>query len=97
MAEARGFTLSFGKYIIATTHRDNQDYQEDRQAWGASIDHFSEETVFDGLKILEFIDGEREVFVSFEATLSGGMLKEKSRFLKVENRWLYVDGVYDFS
>lgn len=41
----------------------------------------------------KYIDGEEEAFVSFKAKLSSGDMVEKSRFLKLENRWLYESGV----
>jgi len=82
---------------MATTHPNNPDYTTDSVAWRASIDLFCQQTKFEGLKIVEFIDGEMESFVSFQATLSGSLLNEKSRFLKVNSKWLYVDGVYDIS
>jgi len=80
-------------YIIKTTHPDNPDYTEDIKAWRASIDLFSRQTLFQGLEIIEWIDGEEEAFVTFSASLSGGVLREKSRFLKVDGQWLYVDGL----
>jgi len=45
-------------------------------------------------KIIDFIDGKEEAFVTFNARLSSGDLKEKSRFLKLHGRWLYVDGEF---
>ncbi len=82
-------------YIIKTTHPDNPDFSEDMQAWKRSIDLFSQETHFQGLKILEWIDAEAEAYVTFKASLSTGELIEKSRFLKISGRWLYVDGVFE--
>ena len=78
-------------YIIKTTHPDNPDYTDDRKTWKASIGYFCRETRFEGLEILEWIDGEEEAFVTFKASLSSGALMEKSRFLKVSGQWLYVD------
>jgi len=79
-------------YIIKTTHPDNSDYTEDKKSWKASLLEFSQHTHFLKLKIIAFIDGETEAYVSFVAKLSSGELKEKSHFLKVTGRWLYVDG-----
>lgn len=86
------FATGNAEYIIRTTHPENPDYTTDLASWKYDIDLFSKHTEFLGLKIIEFIDGE-EAYVSFEASLSSGMLIEKSRFLKSEGRWLYVDGV----
>lgn len=82
---------------MATTHQENPDYTTDIAAWRASIDLFCEQSLFEDLKILEFIDGEIEALVSFKATLSGNILIEKSRFLRVDGEWLYVDGIFDIS
>lgn len=82
-------------YIIKTTHPNNSDYTEDTKAWKRSIDLFCQKTQFQGLKILEWIDGEEEAFVTFKALLSSGALTEKSRFLKVDKRWLYRNGDFN--
>ncbi|MDD2265298.1 YchJ family metal-binding protein [Sulfuricurvum sp.] len=88
------FALGLSEYIMTTTHPNNPDYTEDKEVWKKHILEFSLSTRFLGLKISEFIDGESEAFVTFEAKLDGGILKEKSRFLKVDNKWLYVDGEF---
>ncbi len=79
-------------YIIQTTHPDNSDYTEDRAAWRASIMAFSTHTTFEGLQILSYESDDDEAYVTFIASLSSGPLQERSRFLKVTSRWLYVDG-----
>lgn len=86
------FALGLADYIMATTHPNNSDYTEEKNGWRNSILNFSQTTRFLGLKISEFIDGESEAFVTFEAILDGGSLCEKSRFLKVEGKWLYESG-----
>ncbi|MDM5272702.1 YchJ family metal-binding protein [Sulfurovum sp. zt1-1] len=87
------FATGDADYIIKTTHPENPDYTLDRKSWKNDIDLFSKHTEFLGLKIIEFVDGEEEAYVAFEASLSSGPLIEKSRFLKREGRWLYVDGL----
>lgn len=51
------------------------------------------------LKIVESVPGETEAFVTFEARgkYNGRAFcqREKSRFLRVDGRWFYVDGVVD--
>lgn len=79
---------------MATTHPDNPDYTQQKELWKESILIFSQTSRFLGLKISEFIDGENEAFVTFEAMLDSGILKEKSRFLKVEERWFYESGTF---
>ena len=80
------------KYI--STHKDNRDYTSDFKRWTKEILTFSKSTNFEKLEIIDFIDGEREAFVTFIATLNGKKMIEKSRFLKVKNRWLYESGEF---
>lgn len=47
-----------------------------------------------GLEILSFEAGEEEAFVTFVARLGSGELREKSRFRKVDGKWLYLDGTF---
>jgi len=82
-------------YIIHTTHPDNPEFSEEKGLWRDSIRQFSRQTTFLGLKIIEQEEGEEEAYVTFIATLSSGELKERSRFLKVGGKWLYVDGVFE--
>lgn len=60
---------------------------------------FCNNTKFIGLEILEFIDDENESFVKFKANIiqqgNDVSFVEKSRFLKVEGIWLYVDGKFE--
>lgn len=88
------FALALAEYIMQSTHPDNPDYSGQKDQWKEGILHFSETTRFLGLKIHAFNDGEEEAFVTFEATLDSGLLCEKSRFLKVNGKWLYVDGEF---
>lgn len=88
------FALGLFGYIMATTHPDNPDFTDEKEQWQQSILQFCNNTRFMGLKITEFADGEEEAFVSFEARLDSGTLRERSRFLKVEGKWLYVDGEF---
>ena len=90
-----GFTyyaVGDASYIIKTTHPNNADHTEDKKSWKESIELFSNKTEFLGLEIVEFIDGEEEAFVTFKAKLFSGDMVEKSRFLKVDNSWLYESG-----
>jgi len=85
-------------YIIFTTHENNSDYTSNLKSWNQEIMNFSKNTKFEKLEILDFIDGEVESFVTFRATLfqdnTDISFIEKSRFLKVEEKWLYVDGQF---
>lgn len=89
------YAIGLIEYIIATTHPNNPDASIALADWQKGIADFATNTQFLGLKIIEFIDGDEEAFVTFEATFDIGMMKEKSHFLKVEGKWLYESGVFD--
>ena len=89
------FAYGLADYIIKTTHPNNSDHTTDIKRWKDEILSFCKHTSFLGLKVTGFTDGEKEAFVTFEASLSSGMLQEKSRFLKENGRWLYVDGTWE--
>ncbi len=83
------------EYIMATTHPNNPDASIALSDWRNSISDFAMNTQFMGLTILEFIDGEKEAYVTFEAQFNHGNMKEKSRFYKIDGRWLYERGILD--
>ncbi len=86
------YAVGDSSYLVKTTHEDNEQYMDDVKAWRQSIEAFTKETQFLGLEILASIEGEKESFVTFKALLSSGEMIEKSRFLKVDKRWLYERG-----
>ena len=92
------FAVLIADYIIFTTHENNSDYISDLKSWNQDIMNFSKNTRFERLEILDFIEGEVESFVTFKATLfqdnTDISFIEKSRFLKVEGIWKYVDGQF---
>ena len=92
------FAVLIADYIIFTTHENNSDYISDLKSWNQDIMNFSKNTRFERLEILDFIDDEVESFVTFRATLfqdnTDISFIEKSRFLKVEDKWLYIDGQF---
>ena len=88
------YAVGNSSYIIKTTHPDNPDYTSDIKSWKESILSFTKQTHFLKLEIIDFRDGETEAFVTFNAQLSSGDLKEKSRFLKHHDQWFYVDGEF---
>jgi SEC-C motif-containing protein len=89
------YALGLTQYIMASTHPNNPDASISLSDWQNSIAEFSKDTQFIGLNILEFINGEDESYVVFEARLNHGTMKEKSRFLKVNGKWLYESGSFD--
>ena len=88
------FAMEMADYIMTTTHPNNPDYTEDKENWRKRILDFSQNTQFIGLNINTYIDGDAEAFVTFEARLDSGILKEKSRFLKEKGKWLYESGEF---
>ena len=92
------FAVCNNEYIISTTHENNPDFTQDLKSWNNDILNFSQNTRFEKLEILEFIDDKIESFVTFKATLFQDKTDisfiEKSRFLKVEGIWKYVDGQF---
>jgi SEC-C motif-containing protein len=92
------FALNNADYIINTTHSSNHDFTNDKDTWANDIESFCTNTDFRSLDILEVINADEEAYVSFKATLfqdeNDISFNEKSRFLKEENKWLYVDGTF---
>ena len=86
------YAVGNSSYIIKTTHPNNADYSSDIVAWKASINSFCQDTEFLKLEISSAIEIGDESFVTFRAKLSSGEMVEKSRFLKVDNQWLYESG-----
>lgn len=95
------YALHLADYIMRTTHPHNPSYCPDAQRWRKEILKSYHTTDFYGLKILDFIDGEQEAFVTFTAFLKNDgrniSFTEKSRFLKVGNQWFYESGILDFA
>ncbi|MBP9615561.1 MAG: SEC-C domain-containing protein [Aliarcobacter sp.] len=95
------FSVQNADYIIFTTHKDNPDFTNDIKSWKADILDFSQNTNFEKLEILDFSEEDAEdteSFVTFKATLkqynNDISFTEKSRFLKENGKWLYVDGQF---
>ncbi|MDD5359348.1 MAG: YchJ family metal-binding protein [Sulfurovaceae bacterium] len=86
------FALRLVDYIIASTHPDNTEYTKDTKEWKKGIAEFCDNANFTGLEIIEFVDGENEAFVTFKAILGDMQFIEKSRFLRVDSKWLYESG-----
>lgn len=93
------YATSNAKYIIETTHKDNPDFTDNIKEWENDILIFCNNTKFIGLEILEFIDDKNESFVKFKANMiqqgNDVSFVEKSRFLRVDEKWFYVDGKFE--
>lgn len=83
-------------YIVATTHPSHPDRAQPIEDHKKSIHDFCRNTVFKGLKILSFEDGEATSYVTFEAILiqngRNASYIEKSRFETINGQWLYHSG-----
>ena len=90
------YVVGDAKYIIKTTHNNNSDFTTDIKTWSKSIIDFSNNSDFLSLKILEVENRDNEAFVKFKVIFSNSTMIEKSRFLKVNNIWLYESGIYEF-
>lgn len=88
------FALGLAGYIIASTHPDNTEYTNDTKEWERGITEFCDNATFTGLEIIEFVGGENEAFVTFKAILGDVQFIEKSRFLRVDSKWLYESGEF---
>jgi len=82
------YALNQYKYIIKTHYKSTETLE--------SIKEFSKNTTFQKLEIIEFLDGDYEAFVTFKANLlthnNDSSFTEKSRFIKENEKWFYVDG-----
>lgn len=80
-------------YLIATLHPSRRQ-ADDRAALAATIDRHQ----WLGLRVLDVQQGRRADdagYVEFVAYFEGspiGQLHERSRFVKEDGRWFYVDG-----
>lgn len=90
------YALHLIDYIMETTHPDYPDQQLPKEEWKRQIQEFCTQTEFRDLRIVDFTDGKVEAFVTFDAKLFQGpkncSFREKSKFLKVDDRWLFHSG-----
>jgi len=86
------YAVGDAKYIIKTTHLENPEFQEDKQAWQKSIENFCKENSFLGLEIESYEQEKEYAFVAFKAYFAEGALYEKSRFVQNKGFWYYLDG-----
>jgi SEC-C motif-containing protein len=90
------YALGLVDYVVATTHPGGPQLEADEAAWRASLEAFCRGTRFETLEILEASEAGEEGWVTFRAGLSQGgadaSFSERSRFLKVDGRWLYFSG-----
>ena len=91
------YAIGLADFIIETTDPKGDQWEHDRENWLDDIRVFSQTTRFQELTILETeMVSENEGFVAFRARLeqagADASFAERSRFVKGESGWLYVDG-----
>ena len=91
------YALGLSDYIIDTTHPKNPRYHPNRSEWKKEIDQFVGLTDFVDLEVIAHSEKGDQGTVTFNAYLrqqgKDASFTEKSRFEKVDGRWLYLDGV----
>lgn len=94
------YALKNAKYIIATTHPQNEGYLQDKKIWSQRLLQYMNSAMFLGLAVLdsESNNDQTEGFVTFRATLmingNDASFTEKSRFVKHNGAWSYIDGEF---
>ena len=92
------YVYHMAEYIIRTTHPKNPHYKHNHPQWILEILYFSQNTKFQKLDILEFIEGINESYVTFVVSLIQNNVKkklmEKSHFEKVQEQWLYRNCIH---
>ncbi len=84
------FVMANITYLIATLHSDKRQADDE-----AILRHTIKETHWLGLRIIHHQSTENNATVEFVAFYDGkpiGQLHERSRFIKQDKQWLYVDG-----
>ena len=83
-------------HLIRTTHPDGPHYQTDSRPWAEELRRYCAAVSFDGLTVHESSSDGDTGMVRFFARLSQGGrdlgFGERSRFVRVDGRWLYLDG-----
>jgi len=87
------------KYIINTTDVNNPDFTLETISWANDIEEFCTNSEFRSLDILEYIEDDNISYVKFYVNLyiqgQDQSFTEKSKFVKINNKWLYVNGEFE--
>ncbi|MCB9683758.1 MAG: hypothetical protein H6735_01795 [Alphaproteobacteria bacterium] len=90
------YACSHLAHLVRTTAPTSPHRGADPEAWRADLLAFCESTSFDGLEIRATSEEGDHGEVTFFATLTRGgqdvSFGERSRFVRQEGRWTYVDG-----
>lgn len=91
------YALNKPDYLIHTTHPENEQYEQDFSVWRRQISDFAKNTLFLGLDILDFSEENETGIVTFTAHLSQQgkdvSFTERSKFKRVDWKWLYIKGL----
>lgn len=86
-------------YIIKTTHKENPDFTPEIKKWKEDILAFTKGSTFKKLEILEYYLDDLDSYVKFRVELyiqnKDESFTEKSKFLKVDDKWLYHSGIIE--
>jgi len=95
-ARYAAFALQLVDYIIRTTHPTHFSFTLDKEVWRREILAFAEQTHFEGLRVLNFVEHQKQAEVTFTAYLIAEgkdlIFTETSLFLKEGENWLYQKG-----
>ncbi len=90
------YALGLVDYILLTTHPAGPKHQSDEARWRAEAQWFADHTRFKSLSVISVESGDEVGFVTFHAELEqdgqDASFGERSRFEKLEGRWLYHSG-----
>jgi SEC-C motif domain protein len=90
------YALGIVRYILRTTHPAGPHHRADTKAWAAEVEAFCSHTQFTGLRVDEsHEDGDRGEVAFFASLTREGKdvsFGERSRFERVDGRWLYHSG-----
>lgn len=97
-ARYTAYVLGKVRFLVDTTHPSAPHVQTDRAAWRAELQEYCKRVSFTGLEIHahEVDEARGEAFVTFTVAMAidgrDAGFRERSRFLREGNRWLYASG-----
>lgn len=90
------YAVGDAPYLVATTHPASVHHEADGAAWLAELRRYCAATRFEGLEVKAAREVGDTGWVHFVARLRQGAqvhpMEERSRFERVNGRWLYLDG-----
>jgi SEC-C motif domain protein len=93
-----GVALGLADYMVQTVHRNSPYYDANLKRHRAFWQQYSQTTQCQGLTIIGYDLGETTAWVHFTAQLlqqgQPTVLEEKSQFVKLNKRWLYLNGEF---